>query len=200
MRRSSATIGLLTALTAFACIHDDPVDPTTTTGDSDTGVPTTTAGECGDPGDCSDPITTCQTRTCIGGACGTAYLPKGSEWPSTFGDCRIDLCDGADGLETVLGDDPPPQVIGDCQRYVCDSGNAVTIVDESDIDNSADERQIAPPRANFRYRALSDRLKFGLVSARSWIDFFRGTEGDRHAHQRQDTRREAALDPLRNHV
>ena len=139
--RRNLVLGLFATLTVGACIHDDPVDPSTTTsttGGSE-GAPTTTAGECSDPSECSGPLAVCQQYTCIQGACGVADLPQGSEWPSAFGDCRIDLCDGKGGLMTVLGDDPPAQVYGDCQRYVCDNGDAVTITDESDIDNDGND-------------------------------------------------------------
>lgn len=149
MRRTPAALGPCTALTVLACIHlaciglacihDDPPEPTTTTtGDSD-GAPTTTAGECGGPGDCGNAIGLCQERTCVKGACGVADLPEGAEWPSTYGDCRIDLCDGKGGLMTVLGDDPPSQVHGDCQRYVCDAGDIVTIADASDVQDDGND-------------------------------------------------------------
>lgn len=137
MTHRGATIGLLFALALPACIHDDPVDPSTTSSGTGDGDPT--AGECGDPGDCDDPILTCQRRTCTQGACGVEDLPMGSEWPSTFGDCRRDLCDGKGGLMTVVGDDPPQQVPGDCQRYVCDQGDIVTSVDESDREDDGND-------------------------------------------------------------
>lgn len=137
MTRSRLLFGLAGALALGACIHDDPPDPTTTTGGSSDGDPT--AGECSHPSECVNAIATCQQRTCIQGACGVENLPMGAEWPSTYGDCRLDLCDGNGGLMTVLGDDPPTQIPGDCQRFVCDAGNILTSVDESDIEDDGND-------------------------------------------------------------
>jgi hypothetical protein len=133
MRGHTAAIGIFTAVVATACLSHDPTDPTTTgttTTGTGTGEPTTGLPAC--PYTCPAPPT-CQETVCVEGECALAFLPEGSVWPSTPGDCRHDVCDGEGGLMSVLADDPPNQIPGDCQRYVCDGGDAVVQLDASDV-------------------------------------------------------------------
>lgn len=141
MRGTTAAIGIFTTALAGACLfHDDPTDPTTSTGSTSGGttddIPTTGADQC--PNNCPFPGP-CRQITCTDGACGVADLPAGTVWPGTVGDCRQDVCDGKGGLQSELADDPPPQVPGDCQRYVCDAGDVVTMLDASDVPDDAND-------------------------------------------------------------
>ncbi|WAS98072.1 hypothetical protein [Nannocystis punicea] len=138
MRGRPAAIGIIITALAGACLfHHDPTDPTdaatttgTSTGSTTEAVPTAGEDQC--PNNCPYPGP-CKQITCVEGACGVADLPEGTAWPGTPGDCRQDVCDGQGGLDSVLADDPPNQVPGDCQRFVCDQGDAVVMLDASDV-------------------------------------------------------------------
>jgi hypothetical protein len=138
------TIGLVVVMTAAtACSLFDSGPDTTTTTDESTGVPTggaTEQGPCMSGDDCPFPVEQCKGPTCVDGVCGGEFLADGTPWyTDTPGDCRIDVCDGAGGIKSVLGDDPPPQNSGDCQRLVCKNGEAVADVDATDVPNDANE-------------------------------------------------------------
>ncbi|MCY0994411.1 hypothetical protein OV203_45215 [Nannocystis sp. ILAH1] len=143
MRSEAAAIGIIITAFAGACLfHDDPTGPATDTATStSTGQATDvvpTAGEDQCPNNCPAPAP-CQQVTCTEGVCGVADLPEGTVWPSAPGDCRQDVCDGQGGLESEFADDPPKQVPGDCQRFVCEAGDAVVMLDASDVPDDAND-------------------------------------------------------------
>lgn len=135
-------IGLVWVMATACSLFDSGPETTTTTGDS-TSLPTgdpTEQGPCQSADDCPSPGEVCKGPSCVDGVCGGAYLPDGTPWfDMSPGDCRIDACDGAGGLKSILFDDPPQQNPGDCERFVCDTGEILTIADPSDIPNDGND-------------------------------------------------------------
>ncbi len=88
------------------------------------------AGVCDGGGACVQCVTAatcpgedgeCQHRTCVGGACGIAYPPRGTPLASqTAGDCRQDVCDGAGGTTVEVLATDAPQDGDDCTDDTCD--------------------------------------------------------------------------------
>jgi hypothetical protein len=137
-------IGLVMVMAAAACSLFDSGDPsTTTTTDDSTGLPTgggTEQGPCQGPDDCPYPVEQCKGPTCVEGVCGADYLADGTPWYADApGDCRIDVCDGAGGIKSVFGEDPPPQTSGDCQRLVCQNGAPVAADDATDVPDDGND-------------------------------------------------------------
>lgn len=148
MRRRVAVLGLVGSLVAGCFLFDDPPDPTgtgtgTTVATGETMTPTTgygTAGECNVAEDCPPAAMECQGASCFGGACLYDYLPEGTPWPyDEYGDCYLEFCDGAGGVYSEPGDDPPLQKSGDCHRFMCDAGNIVSNIDDSDLPDDAND-------------------------------------------------------------
>lgn len=74
--------------------------------------------------DCPGQDTECQTRTCIGGACGFANTSAGTPLVvQTGGDCKQDVCDGAGGTAYVVDDTDVPGDDGNqCTENTCIGG------------------------------------------------------------------------------
>ncbi|MEA2594753.1 MAG: hypothetical protein QOF01_1222, partial [Thermomicrobiales bacterium] len=79
---------------------------------------------CAVAADCPGQDTECQTRTCIGGACGFANTSAGTPLVAqTGGDCKQDVCDGAGGTAYVVDDTDVPGDDGNqCTENTCIGG------------------------------------------------------------------------------
>ena len=81
------------------------------------------AGNCITAMDCPGMDTECQSRTCVGGACGLAFQPAGTLLATqTVGDCKVDQCNGAGTVVSVAdGNDTSPDS-NDCTSDTCGNG------------------------------------------------------------------------------
>jgi len=79
--------------------------------------------ECVLPLDCPGEELPCVTRTCVGGACGTALVAAGAPTPHQLGgDCVREVCDGK-GNAMLIADDADVPVDGDpCTLDRCTQG------------------------------------------------------------------------------
>jgi hypothetical protein len=75
--------------------------------------------------DCSGQDTSCQTRTCTGGACGMSFVTSGTPLPAaqqTPGDCQVVECDGSGGTMPAVDNNDVPVDGNQCTADVCTNG------------------------------------------------------------------------------
>ncbi len=81
------------------------------------------AGNCITATDCPGMDTECQSRTCVGGACGLAFQAAGTPLAmQTAGDCKVDQCNGAGMVMSVNDGNDTSSDSNDCTSDTCGNG------------------------------------------------------------------------------
>jgi hypothetical protein len=81
--------------------------------------------ECLGAETCPGTDTECMMRTCVSGACGTSFTNAGTPVAAqTVGDCHIQQCDGAGGVENVI-DDTDADDQNECTIDACLGGTVL---------------------------------------------------------------------------
>ncbi|MBX7083816.1 MAG: hypothetical protein K1X88_31695 [Nannocystaceae bacterium] len=85
------------------------------------------ACSCTGPGDCTQlpPDDTCRSRSCDDGVCGQHFADAGTRLPDVAQrpeDCRVLVCDGRGGSESVADDDDVPDDGLECTLERCEDG------------------------------------------------------------------------------
>ena len=86
--------------------------------------PSATCVACNAASQCPGTDTECQARSCTAGACGFSFAAAGSVIAvQTPADCRLDQCDGAGAVVTVIDNSDVPLDDGNqCTAQVCSGG------------------------------------------------------------------------------
>ena len=90
---------------------------------STTSASSSSGGGCTDGSQCPGPTTDCQSPSCAGGVCKTAYAPEGTPTAAqTAGDCQEVVCDGEGGTTSTPDETDVPAPTSDCATGTCTNG------------------------------------------------------------------------------